>query len=155
MSITYKDIRQKKEELKKKREERIQTTQKAALKLVNEYKKSLSLENDSWKDIKNIDHPYVYVVINYNEDKYRAAKISEIELTYNYTLEFVIMTVIDDSARGGESIATNISVWVDDSGISVYVGQSGGRLVVIDDNWVEVCDSIKDDVYQKITDPYL
>ncbi|MBP1004259.1 hypothetical protein [Serratia fonticola] len=155
MTVTYKEIRERQEQLKAKRDERINRVVSEAVALVNAYFESLQLKNSTWKDIQGVEQPYVFTGVMDLDGSFTTASLSEIELDDNYGLSFNVFTVIDDSPRGGQSIMQSLHLFIDEGVTKVNLQDSGRVLPIIDGNRSKICDAMKDQVLASIGDSAL
>ncbi|MBD2804997.1 hypothetical protein ABLB84_18400 [Xenorhabdus szentirmaii] len=96
MSVTYKTIRERKISVDKIRQDNINRIYKEATELIEAYKHSLELDNESWTDVQGVAKPYVMAGIM-SEYSFEQKIPANIKLTSDYHLNFIIATVIDDS----------------------------------------------------------
>jgi hypothetical protein len=155
MTITYKEIRERQEQLNAKRDERINRVVSEAIALVNAYFESLQLQSSTWKDIQGVEHPYVFTGVMGLDGSFTKASLSEIELDGNYGLSFNVCTVIDDSPRGGQSIMQSLFLFIDDGVAKVHLQDLGKTFPVMDGNRLKICDAMKDQVLASIGDSAL
>ncbi|CAI1875869.1 Uncharacterised protein [Serratia fonticola] len=155
MTVTYKEIRERQEQLNAKRDERINRVVSEATALVNAYFESLQLKNSTWKDIQGVEKPYVFTGFMDLNGSFTKASLSEIELDERYGLSFNVCTVVDDSPRGGEAIMQNLYLFIDDGVTKVHLQDLGKTLPVIDGNRSKICDAMKDQVLASIGDSAL
>lgn len=149
MTITYKEIRERYVQLEKAQEEKRHRVVTEALKLVNAYKESLALENPTWTDIEGKEQSYV--MVGYTDDcDFIKKPITSIEPDRLYNLSFDIATVINDSPRGGEIKLVSVSVSIRKGIVGVDMGNK--YISIIADDWTEVCNLIKDQVFMSIRD---
>ncbi|MDE9552772.1 hypothetical protein [Xenorhabdus bovienii] len=153
MTITYKDIRERKLDIEKERNARISPIYSAASALVDEYKESLELGSDTWADIRGISHPYVVIGIVNEEGEFQKKPLTEIKLTPECRLNFTISTVTDDSPEGGDTVLVGVTLFFDSN--HVVNAKVGNQTIYIRDDRTDVCNVIKGDVMRMIDNPEL
>lgn len=151
MTVTYKEIRERQEQLNTTRNERINRVISEAVTLVKMYVESLQLENSTWKDIQGVEQPYVFTGVMSNGE-FTKTPLTDIEVDNNYGLDFYVCTVTDDSPRGGQSSMLNIYLYIEGGVVKVGLPDSGKTIPVIDGNCTQVCDAMKDHVLMSIRD---
>ncbi|MDE9447361.1 hypothetical protein KKJ04_17605 [Xenorhabdus bovienii] len=123
MTITYKDIRERKLDVEKERNARISPIFSAASALVNAYKESLELESNTWDNIQGISHEYVMIGIVNEKEEFQQTPLTEIKLTPENHLNFTISTVVDDSPKGGDTVLVGVTLFFDNNQkVNVKVG---------------------------------
>lgn len=155
MTITYADIKKKREQLDDKRSAHVNRIINGIRQLRNEYFSSLQTPNQLWKDIHGEEHEYVLL----QDDQGFEVKPQTIHLNENYEASFVLSTVIDDTPRGGCAINVPIKIFIMDGKITVEVNKPTSRdyqsyiiTEVEDGSYFEVCEKIKDSVFVAIND---
>lgn len=157
MSITYADIREYKVKIDRQYDVRRSKLQKLGYKLVKEYKKSLCLPAERWRDSKGVDRPYVSVG-HLNEDgAFQKTTLAAINLTDDYTLTFKVSTVIDDQPlTGGKQFLSTISMLYRDGMLNVDVGHCQRSIIVAvqeeEDAFIEVCLTMKQIIISALSD---
>ncbi|CDH22131.1 hypothetical protein KKJ17_19560 [Xenorhabdus bovienii] len=145
MSVTYKTIRERKINVDERRQANINRIYKEATDLIEAYKHSLELENESWTDVQGAERPYVMVGAM-SEYAFEQKIPTSIKLSSDYRLHFVIATVIDDSPRGGDTALVNVELFIDGNQMTAHVEQGHKKIYIFDDDKKEFCDAIKDNV---------
>lgn len=158
MTVTYEQIRERREELDKERDERKGLIRGAVRKLSDMYIDSLGLKGMSWKTISGQAQEYVY----FRQDGRRYPAPENIGFTENYIADFKIVTVIDDTPRGGDAVEVDVDIYVLDDELHIDVGSADDltrkEFVVDPENEAQmqkVCDALKDATLMKIVDPGL
>ncbi len=159
MDVTYQDIQQQYRLMQKKYGERRATLQQNAYSLVAEYKDSLGLKSDTWRDSKGEDNPYVATGRVNDKGEYQRKPISSLDVDESISLKFVISTVIDDSLLGGAYYLINVSMRYEHGFLTVDIG-AGRKEVVIanpseDGAYSEACSCIKQLILSGFVDPRL
>lgn len=150
MTITYEKMREKMESIKSERKNRFDFIQKSIRELVEAYKGSLYLPSKTWKGID--DKEYQYVTIGKMIDgKFSDKPIEPIEY---HVVNIAIATVVDDTGRGGQSAICELEISTDRFAEELYVhvkGRNGRKVTIIDGDYREACDLIKDVSYSDIS----
>lgn len=157
MGITYAEIKKKREDVEAARFERANTVCSEAEHLVEQYRKSLGLESETWTDIKGVNLPYVSVGRLY-DTTFRKSDLSGIDLNEDYGIDFAISTVTDDSPRGGDFSVVRINLRLQNTSgtIKVVVDNDKTFLVEVKENkYAGVCEEIKLKVLSSLNDPNL
>ncbi|KLU14526.1 hypothetical protein [Xenorhabdus griffiniae] len=148
MTITYKELRERKIKLDEKRIENMNRVREEALALIDKYTESLQLENESWDDYQGNQNSYVTTGILYDDGTFRKCDINSVTIDDYSTISFFISTVIDDSPRGGSFIPVGVTLWIgDDDRTHVRIGEDSDGIKVINNNWDRVCFRLKDKVF--------
>ncbi|MEQ1964351.1 hypothetical protein ABLB69_14520 [Xenorhabdus khoisanae] len=145
MTVTYKTIRERKITVDEIRKDNINRIYREAADLVEAYKRSLELDNETWIDVQGATRPYVMAGIM-SEYAFEQKAPTSIKLTPDYHLHFVIATVIDDSPRGGDMALVDVELFIDGNQMTACVGQPTKIVYIFDGDKAEVCDIIKDNV---------
>jgi|GEM_PF-1229857 len=158
MTITYADIKAKREKLDESRKQHISRLRDAIAGLRNSYIDSLGLPGISWKDLNHADRPYLRLL---DENEKDASPVT-LDLGETYTARFILATAINDSPRGGEEAFIYVTLSIIDNEINVRLHQNtfnhGDEYKVSDGEdgaYIEVCEKIKDLVFMDIVDPHL
>ena len=158
MTVTYEQIRERREELDKEREERIRLIHGTINKLRDTYIESLGLKGANWKTIDGYTRGYVYVS-QFNE---RDLSPEDVQFKDYYIADIQIETVIDDTPRGGKSVKVDVDIYVRDDELHIDIGSADDltrKAFVIDPEndtqMQKVCDALKDATLMKIVDPGL
>ncbi|MEI8589602.1 hypothetical protein KKI90_07260 [Xenorhabdus bovienii] len=151
MTITYKEMRERKIKLDEKRIETMNKVEKEALTLVEKYTESLQLERDSWEDYLGNYNPYVIVGSVNSGGYFKETSITSVAIDNYNTINFTIRTVIDDTPRGGSFVPVDITLWIGDYGHTyVRIGDEVDSIRILDKNWDRACFRLKDKVYMGI-----
>ncbi|MCP9270370.1 hypothetical protein M5U04_20410 [Xenorhabdus sp. XENO-1] len=154
MTVTYKTIRERKITVNEIRKDNINRIYREATDLVEAYKRSLELDNETWIDVQGATRPYVMAGIM-SEYAFEQKAPTSINLTPDYHLHFVIATVIDDSPRGGDTALVDVELFIDGNQMTARVEQGYENIYIFDDDKTEVCDTIKDTVLMIINNMIL
>ncbi|MGE0971144.1 hypothetical protein ACQFN5_16005 [Klebsiella sp. WOUb02] len=157
MGITYAEIKKKREDVEAAQIERSNIVYSEAEQLVEQYRKSLGLERESWTDIKGVASPYVSTGYVIGED-FRKSRLMEIELERDYGFDFAISTVTDDSPRGGSYSVVNIDLRLYDARGTIKVVVNDDRTFLVEEKenkYADVCEEIKLQVLSSLNDPAL
>lgn len=154
MTVTYADIRKRKDELDNKRVANVNKVIHLAETLVEEYKKSLGLEKETWTDFQGGENKYVTVGVVSNNGEFKAKKLHEIPVTGYKSIRFHIATVVDDSPRGGDVLILGVSISLsltDENAATLYIDDPSLTSASIrEDRWEDACNKIKDAVYMGV-----
>ncbi|EPU3949970.1 hypothetical protein [Klebsiella michiganensis] len=157
MGITYAEIKKKREDVEAAQIERSNIVYSEAEQLVEQYRKSLGLERETWTDIKGVASPYVstgYVT----GDSFRKSSLLEIDLEKDYSFDFEISTVTDDSPRGGSYSVVSIDLRLHDASGTIKVVVNNGKTFLVEEKenkYADVCEEIKLQVLSSLNDPAL
>lgn len=154
MTVTYKEIRERYQQLENARDKRVDDVKRYAALLVKAYGESLELESATWKTIQGAQKPYVDAGLMF-DNKFKSTNINGILLDKQYGLRFFIATVVDDSPRGGETVAVCVRIFIENDILIAEIGDNSKRISVIDGQFDAVCVEIKDCVLMAISDPGL
>ncbi|KMV67642.1 hypothetical protein WB66_12275 [bacteria symbiont BFo1 of Frankliniella occidentalis] len=160
MSITYEDIKRQRIKLDELYSKRQRNLQDLAYKLVGEYKESLSLPSDVWRDSNQVDRAYVTVGSVNEKGNYQQGAIANCRLDADYKIRFVVSTVVDDSPlAGGQHYLLNIAMWFENGDVVVDVSKGLRQVVVSSPQqeyaFTEVCEIMKQVLLSGLTDPRL
>ncbi len=160
MSITYADIQRKSVELEMKRETRQNFLRQCANSLANEFKKSLSLPSDTWKDASGVDHPYVRIGDINDKGTFERRPTAAFRLDDELALSFMISTVIDDAPyNGGPHYLVTVKLCVDGGRVVADIGRGKKQVIVyspeVEGGYLDVCEAIKEVIMMGFTDPRL
>lgn len=150
MTITYEQMREKMEGIQSERKRRFDFIQKSMRELVTAYKGSLDLPADSWKGIDDKEYPYV-TIGKMVDGLFANLQVEPIEY---HIIDIAIATVVDDTGRGGQNVSCELQLSTDRFAKELYVhvkGHRGGKVTVIDGDYREVCNLIKDVSYADIS----
>ncbi|WP_058912850.1 hypothetical protein [Entomohabitans teleogrylli] len=156
MSITFQDIKNKKNELDKKIAFREATLRGDAAKLMVAYRDSLSLPKAEWFCSDGRGRPYVESGYLMN-GKFAPCSVSGFSLDEERRLKFMISTVVsDDGLHAGEYYLVSIGMWYEEKMLHVSVGGVPGSIIVAchddTDSYFEVCTAMKDVVFRSFND---
>ncbi|MEI7242770.1 hypothetical protein WCU82_12285 [Pectobacterium carotovorum] len=159
MDVTYQDIQQQYRLMQKKYDERRVTLQQNAYSLVAEYKDSLGLKSDTWRDSKGEEKPYVTTGRLNDNGEYQRKPISALDLDESISLKFVVSTVIDDSTLGGAHYLINIAMCYYHGNLKVDIGAGKKEVFIAKSDeggaYSEVCSGIKQLILSGVVDPRL
>ncbi|AYH00845.1 hypothetical protein C5E26_07775 [Pectobacterium parmentieri] len=158
MDVTYQDIQQQYLLTKKKFGERRAILHQNAYSLVAEYKDSLALKSDTWRDSKADDNPYV-VTGTLIAGEFKRKPISSLDIDESLSLKFAISTVIDDSILGGSYYLIDVSMRYEHGFLTIDIG-AGKKEVMIanpseDGAYSEACSCIKQLILSGVVDTRL
>ncbi|AIU88321.1 hypothetical protein [Pectobacterium odoriferum] len=155
MHVTYQDIQQQYLLTKKRHGERRAKLHQDAYSLVAEYKDSLALKSDTWRNSQADDNPYVTTGI-LSKGEYQRKPISSFDIDESLSLKFVIATVIDDSIMGGSYYLIDISMRYENGLLIVDIGAGKEEIIVADPGkdggYYAVCSCIKQLVLSGLID---
>jgi hypothetical protein len=147
MSITYEDIRAKQRELVSKYEDRKSQLHAWGYDLVNQFRDSLSLPSEFWKDSKGADRKYI--TIGYINDKglFQYSPLAAIQLDDNFSLNFMLDFVIEDNPFDEQSIRIELSLNYNEEFLVVDIAK-GKKVIKVaypseDGAFAEVSNAIK------------
>ncbi|MCA5926346.1 hypothetical protein LES60_06735 [Pectobacterium brasiliense] len=159
MDVTYQDIQQQYRLMQKKYGERRTVLQQNAYSLIAEYKESLDLKSDTWRDSKGEDKPYVTTGRLNDNGEYQRKPISALDLDDSISLKFVVSTVIDDTLLGGAHYLINIAMRYEHGFLTVDIGAGKKEVMIASPDesgaYSEVCSSIKQLILSGVIDPRL
>lgn len=156
MGITYEEIKKRREDVEAEQSNRRNLILSEAERLVDEYRKSLGLEKETWTDISGVTHPYVFTGKMYDAN-FRKCALNQIEFEANYFFNFTISTVVDDSPRGGKAcnVSIRIRLLYSDGTVEVDDGEKTFRADEKENKYANVCEAIKLRVLSSVNDPEL
>ncbi|CDH26409.1 hypothetical protein [Xenorhabdus bovienii] len=160
MSITYEDIKKQRANLESKYRLRKANLQSNGIKLIKEYRDSLSLPNDVWRDSEGEDRGYISIGIFDDKGQFQEKVWPLLALDNDYKLKFKVATVVDDSPlTGGERHVVSISMWIIDGNLHVDVGSGQNEFIIPspseDNAFIEVCTAMKQLLMMSVTDSRL
>ncbi len=160
MSITFEDIKRQRINLGKKYDLRKAELQKHGYKLINEYRNSLSLPSDTWRDSAGDEYSYVSVGDVNEKGEFHKKSLASFILSDDYVLKFKIATTVDDTPlTGGDLHAISISMWKTGGNLHVDVGNGQKELIISspseEDAFIEACSAIKQLIMISFTDSRL
>ncbi|ANO77477.1 hypothetical protein CHS42_003106 [Escherichia coli] len=149
--VTYADIRAKRAEILKAKQEYIQRLRDTATRLVNAYESSLALPELQWRDIEGELHPYVYICLNGF-----SVRPEDLQVDLRDGVAFNLYTVVDDNPRQSASVEVGVKiVLLDGDNLTISVNGYGDRTfshVDTDAKINEVCEFIKDSILMSMND---
>ncbi|EGE65431.1 hypothetical protein NKK66_RS25745 [Escherichia coli] len=149
--VTYADIRAKRAEILKAKQEYIQRLRDTATRLVNAYESSLALPELQWRDIEGELHPYVYICFNGF-----SVRPEDLQVDLRDGVAFKLYTVVDDNPRQSASMEVGVKiVLLDGDNLTISVNGYGDRTfshVDTDAKINEVCEFIKDSILMSMND---
>ncbi|MEX0445239.1 hypothetical protein [Xenorhabdus sp. SGI246] len=160
VTITFEAIKKQRAKLINKYEIRKAELQKYGYKLTSEYRDSLSLPNETWRDSEGDEYSYVSIGTVDEKGNFHKKPLASFILNEDYELKFAIATTVDDTPlTGGDLYAVNISMWITDGNLHVDVG-SGQKEFIIpfpleENSFIEVCSAIKRLIMMGFTDSRL
>ena len=160
MSITYEDIKKQRIKLDELYSKRQRKLQDLAYKLIGEYKESLSLPSDVWRDGNKVDRAYVTVGSINEKGNFQHGAIASCRLDADYKIKFVVSTVVDDNpVTGGQHYLLTISMWYENGDLVVDVSKGLKQVIVSSPDqeyaFTEVCEAMKQILLSGLTDPRL
>lgn len=160
MSITYEDIKKKRLELEMKHETRQDFLRKCLVSLFNEYKDSLDLPSQTWKDANATDHPYVTYGEMNDKGLFERKPAAFFRTDNDHAITVLISTVVDDSPHGGGAhYLITVSLHMDGGRLVADVGKGKRHIIVSspeeDGAYFEVCAAIKDLIIHGLSDSRL
>lgn len=160
MNITFNEIQQRRQLLRKKIIERRAELQECAQKLLQEYKSSLCLPGDTWRDLNGTHHQYVMIGEAENDGDFNPCSTSELQLNENRTMGFCIHTTIDTSVlSGGDGSVVMVSLWKEKDRVYATVGDPETLFIIAtpqeEGAFREVTDAIKRLILASFIDPRL
>ncbi|EIC0165180.1 hypothetical protein K9325_004020 [Salmonella enterica subsp. enterica serovar Kinondoni] len=160
MNITFNDIQQRRQLLRKKIMERRAELQECAQKLIQEYKASLCLPDDTWQDLNGVHHQYVMTGKTDNNGSFTPCSIAELQLNENRTLDFCIHTTVDTSVlSGGAGSIISVSLRKEKDRIYAAVGDPETLFIIATprekEAFREVTNAIKQLILCSFIDPRL
>ncbi|WP_426576700.1 hypothetical protein ACP179_20455 [Xenorhabdus stockiae] len=160
VSITFEDIKRQRINLGKKYDLRKAELQKHGYKLINEYRNSLSLPNDTWRDSEGDEYSYVSIGDVDEKGEFHKKSLASFRLSDEYELKFKIATTVDDEPlTGGDLYAVSISIWIKYDNLHVDVGNGQKELIISapseEDAFIEACSAIKQLIMMSFTDSRL
>lgn len=150
MTITYEKMREKMEGIQSERKKRFDFIRKSIRELGLAYKESLDLPSNDWTGIDGKNYPY-FMVGKMDNGTFVHLPLEPIEY---HIVDIAIATVVDDTGRGGQNVSCELQLSTDRFAEELYVhvkGNGGGKVTVIDGDYREVCNLIKDVSYADIS----
>lgn len=160
MSITYEDIKNQRIKLDQLYSKRQRKLQDLAYKLVGEYRESLSLPSEVWRDANKVERAYVTIGSINDKGNYQQGSINTVRLDNEYKVKFVVSTVVDDNPlTGGQHYLLTIAMWYENGEVVVDVSKGLKQIIVSSPDqeyaFTEACDAMKQVLLSGLTDPRL
>ncbi|MDE9495698.1 hypothetical protein KKJ09_19450 [Xenorhabdus bovienii] len=153
MAVTYKEMHEKMSGIQNEIQKRENFLRKITQKFVNAYKCSLKLENDYWTDIEGKDQPYV-LIGDIEEGSFTKKLINDININGNI-IKLAIVTVVDDSPRGGSTAGCVVKIstdkYAEEINIEFQTKKGKQEVIIRDDDWRKACEVLADVTYMNIS----
>lgn len=160
MVITFNEIQQHRQLLRQKIMERRAELQECVQKLIQEYKSSLCLPGETWRDLTGASHQYVMVGGLADDGSFTPCSVAELQLNESRELLFYIHTTVDTSVlSGGAGCNVAVRLWKEKERIYAAVGDPETLFIIATPQeqgaFSEVTDAIKKLILSSFIDPRL
>lgn len=129
MATAHENIKQKFQEVIQKRKERLSELQDTGQKLVASYTEYLSLPAEKWIDSQGNMRSYVSVGFLNDKGLLQQSSLSNIKLSHDLSLKFVISTVIDELPVEG-IVTADVNVSITKEAGSFYIDIGANHLSI-------------------------
>ncbi|HGM5433521.1 hypothetical protein [Serratia liquefaciens] len=148
MSITFKELSEKQQQINEAKRQYIQCIRGAAKEVLENYTGSLSLESKNWKAVNGQDYPYVYI---------DSGEPADLEVDLTSGCRFSIATVTEGTPRSCAKYLVPVEIYVENDELHIKVGehsQYSKTFFPVDSKakYAEISEAIKDCVMLQMND---
>lgn len=151
MTITYQNMKDKKESFDIEFRNRVSLLSRTAKNIMDAYEESLDLPEKTWRAFTG---EYKRYVVAYKNENGKYSELKHIDSIDNNNYPFSIGTVLEASDLGGDMAICDMTLIADRNAEEVTViihGKNKKEFTVIDGDLTNICNAIKEATYADIS----